>query len=88
MTHHLISKFGTWLRQKRNFMLFSVLGVGIPSAAVLIKSTSDLRSDGLWIVCVVSICVLASLLWGVIMWELFRYRFPSMRRGQDQEDAS
>ncbi len=80
-----LAGFGHWLRRKRNFYLFFLLGVGGTNGIVLSFMFGGLVPSPLWIVFIVGCSLAGGLLTGFAMWHFFAWRFPSMRdhRGND-----
>ena len=81
------SKFGRWLRNKRNFYLYFVLGTGVPVAIIFIWMFGGLIASPFWVAFLAVISVLGSILVAFCMWHFFRWSFPSMR-SEETDDAA
>jgi len=68
--HSAFVQFGKYLRIKRNFILFSLLSVGVPTGVAFIWQFGNygglIFASFLF---VVGLC--AGLLWGLLMWAFF-----------------
>jgi uncharacterized BrkB/YihY/UPF0761 family membrane protein len=79
-----IAMLGRWLRSKRNFYVFSILGFGIPFWIGISWMFGRLVSSPLWLVYLAMVSFLASLIWAVLMRHFFNWYFASMpNRGPD-----
>ena len=75
----ILSKLGRYLGSKRNFLIYSMISVGIPSASVLVWWFGHLGD--MWFklfMIVVALC--GSLLWGLVMWQYFGWKYPGTRQ--------
>lgn len=78
---HGFAQFGRWLRNKRNFLLFSLIAVGLPAGVFLVWRFGHYGGVG-FSVFLLGIALCGGLLWGVIMWEYFKWQFPTLREEQ------
>jgi len=79
----MLAKFGIWLQDKRNFYLFSTLGLGIPIWLIAIWLTWDWDIAGaLWWIYLAGVSLGASLSWAFGMWHFCSWYFPSLRNGK------
>jgi len=69
-----LAKFGYWLMKKRNFMIYFVLGVGIPGAASLLWAVGDGGNiaDGIFLV---ALAFSGAYLGALVMWRFFQSYF-------------
>jgi hypothetical protein len=79
MRHNRIP-FGRFLRSKRNFLIFSLIGFGTPCAALFIWNFGAIGGVGFRVFLAV-VAYAAGLLWGVLMWEFFVKNFDDNFRG-------
>ena len=81
-----LATFGIWLRSKRNFFLFSILGFGIPIWLLEIWLTWEYIHSALWISFLAVVSLGASLLWAFGMWHFFNSKFfpYPLNRRRDQ----
>ncbi len=70
----LLAKFGIYLRKRQNFLLYSVVAVGVPSAFGLIWMFGDGRGLGYWIF-LTALAFGGAYGWGVVMWHVFAKNF-------------
>jgi len=75
------AQFGRWLRHKQNFLLFSVIAVGLPAAVFLVWSFGH-YGDVPFKFFLFGIALCGGLLWGVIIWEYFEWQFPRLHEPQ------
>jgi hypothetical protein len=68
--HKIHARIGEYLKRKRNFLVFSVVGMGTSSAAILVWNFGR-HVDIFFSVILVAIGLGAGLLWGLLMWEFF-----------------
>ena len=71
-----LGRFGRWLRSKRNFYLFSILGVGMPVWALEVWLTREFGSGPGWIVFLGVVSVAGAWVWGFFMWRFFASKYP------------
>jgi hypothetical protein len=83
----IFAQLGRYLRNKRNFLIFSVSVVGLPCAVFLVWRFGH-YGDTWFKLFVFVIAVGGGLLWGVIMWEYFKWLFPSLREERKSDDRS
>ena len=72
---HTLARFGEWLSVRKNFLLFSTLGVGGSSFVLMFVWLRDEIGDdlGLWLL--VSPMIFAGgYVWGLIMWQFFEVK--------------
>jgi hypothetical protein len=74
MLRDVLIKFGNSLRNRRNFLIYSVLGVGIPSATALVWVFGRYGPPLFWVF-LVGLAFSAALLWGILMWERLPNRY-------------
>jgi hypothetical protein len=73
-------EFRQWFMKKQNFLVFSVLTVGIGSAALLVWNLG--HNDMVYSLFLIALGLLAGLLWGLLMWELvIKAMLPPDKRG-------
>ncbi len=74
-------KFGEWLKVKRNFFLFFVVGGGIPFWLFYIWLVGV--PNVLWFFFITAVSFGASFLAAFVMWHFFCWYFPSFdKRGE------
>ena len=79
-------RFGEWLSVHRNFMLFSIIGVGGGSLfAIAILAPGIASQPGDWIVLGV-IFLMGGYIWGFLMWQFFLGRLKEWE-GRDKRDV-
>ena len=79
--HKIHIFFGEYLKKKRNFLIFSVVGMGIGSAAILVWNFGK-QGDILFLLFLVALGLGAGLLWGLLMWKfLIKGMLPPDKRG-------
>jgi|KBSMisStandDraft_5_1062788.scaffolds.fasta_scaffold511768_1 hypothetical protein len=83
-----IVRFGTWLRVKRNFYLFSIVGFGGPFWLFEIWLTADFASGAGWVAFLGLLSFLGAWAWGFLMWQFFASQYPSMRQVERNDDAT
>lgn len=71
----MLAHFGTWLQRKPNFLVFSTLAIAVPLALTLFWVLGGYGGASLHAF-VVAVALGAGLVWGLLMWEFFRRRFP------------
>ncbi len=71
---------GEYLKKKRNFLTFSVVAMGIGSAAILVWNFG--HGDIIFSLFLVAVGLGAGLLWGILMWEfVIKSMIPPDKRG-------
>ena len=70
MSLSVLARLGNYIRERRNFLKFSVVCVGIPAAAIALVT---LGSYGGVVFCIflVILALACAYLWGMVFWELF-----------------
>lgn len=79
-------QLGRYLRNKRNFLTFSLICVGLPCAALLVWRFGH-YGDVWFKLFVILVALGGGLLWGLIMWQYFAWKFPSMRQGSGANES-
>lgn len=78
--HRINPEFREWFTKKRNFLVFSVLAVGIGSAALLLWNFG--HNDIVFSLFLIALGLVAGLLWGLLMWEfVIKGMLPPDQRG-------
>ena len=72
------AKAGSYLRNKRNFLLFSVIAIGLPNIALLETYLGHYSNFAFQLLLFVA-AIGGGLLWGLLMWEYFKWKYPSLR---------
>ena len=81
-------RIGLWLRNKRNFYVYSVITVGIPSWLGLVWLTWGYSNNPVgWILFSVVLGFGASLVWAFVMWQFFGHYFGTKRTGANNDNA-
>jgi hypothetical protein len=72
-TMHTLVRFGQWLSVRKNFLLFSTVGVGGPSFVLMfVWLRHEIGDDlGLWLL-VGPMIFVGGYVWGLIMWQFFK----------------
>jgi hypothetical protein len=71
-----------YLRKKTNFLIFSVLIVGVPAAVVLVLLFGR-YGDIAFRMLIVMASLAASLAWGLLMWKFFAMKYPGFPQSDD-----
>ena len=74
--------FGVWLRRRRNFLILSVVCVGLPPFVMLLlqfREASAFR-DPAFLLFAFILCVAGGYVWGVIMWKFFKFKRQQWRK--------
>jgi hypothetical protein len=77
----MLVQLGRHLRSKRNFVMFFVVAAGVPSAVVLVSWFG--RYGDMWFrLLIIVLAIGGGAVTGLIMWEYFKWLFPSLREEQ------
>lgn len=80
-------RLGNYISTERNFLLVSVVGLGVPAAAIGVWAIS---SYGAFVAVVTALLAfIGAYVWGLIMWRLmFRDIYARVRALKEQADAA
>jgi len=70
-----LGQLGKLLRSKRNFMIYSVISVGLPGAVGLVWMFGRHGGGILFSLFLVLVAFFSACLWGLLMWEVFMKGF-------------
>jgi hypothetical protein len=80
-------QFGRYLRNRRNFLTFSLAIVGVPCALIYVWNFG--KYGGAWFqVFLVVVGLGTGFFWGVLMWEWFVKRHYNVSPGHHEQDDS
>jgi nitrate reductase NapE component len=70
MSLSVLARLGNYIRERRNFLKFSVVSAGLPAAAIALATLGSYGAVVFWIFLVI-LAPAGAYLWGVVFWELF-----------------
>jgi hypothetical protein len=68
MPYSTLLKLGQYLHSRKNFLAYSVIGMGVPISVILILVLDRFQNVGFSLFLII-VSFLGSYIWGVVMWK-------------------